>query len=352
MNRYQLYTLGGALLAATALAGHFCPAFAEQLKHVATYIGAGGLGFAPLFATTSSANTPRTYELGDFGHLPVADNVKIYEGSAIGDNGSGYARALVAADPFRGFCVEGADNTIAGHTAGGIYVQLRRWGLIQLAVTGVTAVTDVGKPVYASDDNTFTLTATSNSYIGRIVRWISSTNCVVDFDANRGGLSKETSLTDSSGGTANAATGVSANAQKMTVLLPLGSLALLVNGQTFKVPLPFGYTVTAATARVDVAVTTGAKAATLTTQINGTPTTGGVISLAGTYATGGTQAGTAITALNTGTAAQTLEIAVSGVTAFTEGTGHVEFTVVNTDLANEMATLAAAINAFNTQVSV
>lgn len=362
MKRFALF-LGLAVLALVGAAQHFAPGLLEHsaayasLQHligVPGLSGLGAMGFAPMFGTTSSANTPRTYELGDYAHLPVADNVKIYEGSAIGDNGSGYARALTAADPFRGFCVEFADNTISGHAAGGIYVQYKRWGLIQLSVTGVTAVTDVGKPVYASDDMTFTTTSTSNSYIGRIVRWISSTNCVVEFDGGRAGFSKETSLTDNSAGTSAPTTGVSANAQKdTTIVIPIGALTGLANSQTWKVAVPFAFTVTAALIRAGAPVTTGSKLATLTVQINGTPVTGGVISAtsAGLGTTGATQAATSITAANTGTAGQTLEVAVSAVTAFVEGTAYVELTVTNTDKANQAATLAAAINAFNTQVS-
>jgi hypothetical protein len=37
--------------------------------------------------------------------------------------------------------------------------------------------------VYASDDDTFTLTSTSNSKIGFVRRHISSTTCLVEFDA-------------------------------------------------------------------------------------------------------------------------------------------------------------------------
>jgi hypothetical protein len=50
------------------------------------------------------------------------------------------------------------------------------------SVTGVTAVTNTGDPVFASDDNTLTLTDVSNMYpVGRIVRWYTSTYCDVRF---------------------------------------------------------------------------------------------------------------------------------------------------------------------------
>lgn len=124
-----------------------------------------------------SVNTPRNYYLGDFTDLP-ASNVHIYEGAAIGLT-SGYVRGLVAGDMFCGFADRECDNS-AG-SAGGKNVKVRRSGYIELAITGASAVTDAGSPVYASADGTFTLTAGSNSYIGTIERWISGTVCIVRF---------------------------------------------------------------------------------------------------------------------------------------------------------------------------
>ncbi len=131
---------------------------------------------------------------------------------------------------------------------------------------------------------------------------------------------------------------------KQTIVIGPFSMALLVNGQIWKVPVPFAYLVNTATFRCDVAITTGAKAATLQPQINGVACTGGAMAVAGTYASGATQAGTAISGNNIGTAGLTLEIAVSAVTAFTEGYGHVELNITNTDLSALVAALAFNLN--------
>lgn len=157
----------------------------------------------------------------------------------------------------------------------------------------------------------------------------------------------QAALTDSSGGTASATAGVSANAQKETVIIPLGNLSTLANTQVWKVALPYAFTVSNAVYRAGQGVSTGSKLATLTLQINGATATGGVISLTSATATptGATIAGTTITGNNTGTAAQTVEVAVSAVTAFVEGSGWVELTVVNTDKANQAASIAALGNA-------
>ena len=133
--------------------------------------------------TTLAAGKPRAYELGDGQEYPVIASDIIYEGAAVGENASGYARPLVAGDPFLGFAKRTADNS-AG-LAGAINVEVKRRGQVQLAVAGATAVTANDRPlVYASDDDTFTLTASTNSIIGRVSRWISSGVCVVEFDAN------------------------------------------------------------------------------------------------------------------------------------------------------------------------
>jgi len=150
--------------------------------------------------TTLAVDAPRTYQLGEMNDLSVIASDIIYEGAAVGDNGSGYARPLVAGDPFWGFALEQVDNS-AG-SAGDKRVHVRSSGRIQLAVTSA-AITDIGEAVYASDDATFTLTATSNTHIGRIVGFVSTGVVIVEFDANKGGIGTMTALTDSSGGTAS-----------------------------------------------------------------------------------------------------------------------------------------------------
>ena len=111
--------------------------------------------------------------------LPVVASDIIYEGAAVGLN-AGNARPLVAADKFVGFCVRQVDNSAGA--AGAKNVKLRRKGTVVIPVTGVTGVADHTKQVYASDDDTFTLTSAGNSKIGRIVRFISGTTCEVEFE--------------------------------------------------------------------------------------------------------------------------------------------------------------------------
>ena len=129
---------------------------------------------------TLAQDKPRAFGVGEFNELPVIASDIIYEGAAVGDNGSGLARPLVAADPFLGFAKERCDNSAGVASARNVKVFER--GKIELNVTGVASAADVGEAVYASDDDTFTLTSSGNSAIGKVAKWVSGTRCVVFFE--------------------------------------------------------------------------------------------------------------------------------------------------------------------------
>jgi hypothetical protein len=105
-------------------------------------------------------------ELAD---IPVDDNVKVYKGAFVGRNrATGYARGLVAGDELLGIAYRQVDNTVSGHSAGGVSVRLHQGLDIVHTLTGVTQA-DTGKDVYASADDTLTLAPAGNSRVGRIV---------------------------------------------------------------------------------------------------------------------------------------------------------------------------------------
>ncbi len=135
--------------------------------------------------TQLSANANKSYDSVDqdvFKDLPMDANVIIYEGSAIGQNGStGVVRQLIGGDVFWGFAYRKADNT--GGAAGALNIPAKLKGQIVLNVTGVAGYGDVGSTVYATDGNTFTNVATGASAIGKVLRWITGTQCVVAFEA-------------------------------------------------------------------------------------------------------------------------------------------------------------------------
>ena len=51
----------------------------------------------------------------------------------------------------------------------------------QVAVVGVTGIGDVLSAVYATDDNTFTLTPTTAGAVGKVMKFLSGTNVLVRF---------------------------------------------------------------------------------------------------------------------------------------------------------------------------
>lgn len=130
--------------------------------------------------TTLAANKPRAIEQGRTNTLPVIAADIIYEGAAVGMVvGTGHCRPLAAGDVFVGFAERQADNSAGAAAA--INVDLIKSGQVQLAVTGAV-ITDIGQPVYASDDDTFVFTPTG-VFIGFVKRFVSAGVVVVAFDA-------------------------------------------------------------------------------------------------------------------------------------------------------------------------
>jgi hypothetical protein len=132
--------------------------------------------------TTLAANKPRAFELGDNSHIPVIASDIIYEGAAVGRvTASGHARPLAASDQFAGFSVEKADNS-AG-SAADINVEVRKKGQISLSVSGAV-ITDIGQPVYATDDDTYIFLPTAAVFIGFVKRFVSAGVAIVEFNAD------------------------------------------------------------------------------------------------------------------------------------------------------------------------
>lgn len=123
----------------------------------------------------------RTYELGYINNFPMEAGEKIYEGAVVGLNSNGYARSLSAGDQFVGFADRFANNE--NGSDGELFVIVKERGKIVLDLDGFS-LTDVGKKLYATDDNTFTLEEKGNSYIGIISRVIGS-EVLVSFSANQ-----------------------------------------------------------------------------------------------------------------------------------------------------------------------
>lgn len=139
---------------------------------------------------TLAKDKPRKYENGhghpDYNEVPIIASDTVYLGSAVGESStSGTGRPLAGADAFKGFCIEKCENESGAASAKNIKVYAS--GKVVLAVTGVDNVNDEGATVYASDDDTFTLTSTTtNTAIGKVERVISTSSnlALVYFEAD------------------------------------------------------------------------------------------------------------------------------------------------------------------------
>lgn len=96
----------------------------------------------------------------------VASGAHVYKGGFVGLNASGYARALVAGDRCVGIAYEEADNT--GGADAATRVRVFTLGDFPHTLAGA-ALADIGRPVYASADDTLTLAAAGNSFVGWVV---------------------------------------------------------------------------------------------------------------------------------------------------------------------------------------
>jgi hypothetical protein len=121
-------------------------------------------------------------------HFPVAASTVIYAGGFVGLNTAGYLKmysppvvgtSIVGGDRFVGLALDHVDQP---STDGAAKCEVLIGGRLHHALSGATAA-DVGKPVYASDDNTLSLINNGNARVGRIVRQTASGMVIVSMDA-------------------------------------------------------------------------------------------------------------------------------------------------------------------------
>lgn len=155
--------------------------------------------------------------------------------------------------------------------------------LQRYAVTGVSAQSDVGKSVYASDDATLTLTAPSTNAIpvGMITRWHVSTTC----DVLIFGWALQRILALAGG-------------NRQTMLLGIGSAGAATGNMATGILMPFHGKIISCYGIVIVEPTDADVVQTINLEIGGTNVTGGVITFQFDSALGTKLAGTAITAAN------------------------------------------------------
>lgn len=246
--------------------------------------------------------------------LPLTDALTIYKGS------------LMALSPSTGYAVKWADTaglrwmgpattgevgdtSATGQRGLGTEAEIDVRGVIlqRVPVTGASAITDVGKPVYCGTDNAesdLTLTPTVNvGAIGRILNWYSSTTCDVVLRTPEEYMA-------------------SAGAPVLwSVHL---NLATIADGDVVTAFTPgFSGRIESIDFITGTPVTTAAKATTLNAEIGTTNLTGGTVALTSAACTplGAIVAGAAITAANHFGSTDTISIEASSTTAFVEGDG-------------------------------
>ena len=152
----------------------------------------------------------------------------------------------------------------------------------------------------------------------------------------------DAALTDSTTGTAGASMAAGAGVQ--TLAIPITLASITANGDVLTNYTPgYRFKVLAVDFAVGQPVTTVAKLITLNLEIDATNVTGGAVALTSANCTplGALVAGSAVTAANVGTSAQTLSVEASGVTAFVEGDGMLLIKLQNMDTADAFASLEA-----------
>lgn len=154
-----------------------------------------------------------------------------------------------------------------------------------------------------------------------------------------------TAITDNSTGTASNT--IAAGAGVATISIPITLVQITGAADVLTTYTPgYKFKILGVDARVVEVATTVGKAVSLNLEIGTTDLTGGVVALTSANCTplGAAIAGSAVTGNNTGTAADTVSIEASSVTAFAEGAVVLLIRIQNMDTADAIASLADHIN--------
>lgn len=129
-------------------------------------------------STASNLYSRKSVQNASRNNFPVAAATRIFLNALVGLN-AGVARPLQKGDKFGGLCLSEIDNRDGA--AGDLSVETEFGSVAIVPVAGLTGHQDFQRVVYASDDNTLTLTAADNVAVGVISRYESSTHAAVRF---------------------------------------------------------------------------------------------------------------------------------------------------------------------------
>lgn len=131
--------------------------------------------------TALTRDRATSYREGIEVEFPVAAATKIYAGSMVCVNASGFA--VPAADTsgyrFVGVAMEQADNSSGAN--GAEMVRLRRCGVFEFDAASISQA-EVGNPMYVANDQTFANAAgaTNDIKVGILVKYVSATKGWID----------------------------------------------------------------------------------------------------------------------------------------------------------------------------
>ncbi len=112
--------------------------------------------------------------------VQVKGSTTIYRGSLVSlERSSGYARPLNAADMFLGVAYGQCDNSSGSN--GDMEATVFTQGDFEMSLAGA-ARTDIGKPVFASDDATLSFAGNGKSYVGYVVDSPASGSIILRID--------------------------------------------------------------------------------------------------------------------------------------------------------------------------
>jgi hypothetical protein len=128
--------------------------------------------------TTLSASRTRAYTNTNINGLLVPATTTIYAGAAVGVNeATGSPRPLQAGDKFIGFA-QSSVNHIRGQEREAPLTVVDS-GQVALQISGAVA-TDIGKDVFATDDDTFTFSSSGGSLVGVAKQLLSAGRMMVE----------------------------------------------------------------------------------------------------------------------------------------------------------------------------
>ncbi len=132
-------------------------------------------------ALTANRNVDR-YVDQELRTFRVKGTTHVWRNAIVGLTSAGFARGLVAGDVFAGIAYEEMDNSAGADAAKAVRVYTI--GDFEMAVSGAVQG-DVGRPVFASADDTLTLVGLGNSYVGIVQDFVSSGVVIVRIDPTR-----------------------------------------------------------------------------------------------------------------------------------------------------------------------